>query len=59
VIDAKGLAQYALMICRQLDKLTPLERLEVIGVAASLLQVEAQREIRRQQNPTAFVEDEQ
>jgi hypothetical protein len=59
VIDAKGLAQYALMICRQLDKLTPLERLEVIGVAASLLQVEAQREIRRQQNPQAFVEDEQ
>jgi hypothetical protein len=59
MIDAKGLAQYALMICRQLDKLTPLERLEVIGVAASLLQVEAQREIRHQQNPQAFVEDEQ
>lgn len=58
MIDAKGIAQYALMICRQLDKLAPLERLEVIGVAASLLQVEAQREIRRQQNPQAFVEDE-
>jgi hypothetical protein len=58
MIDSKGIAQYALMLCRQLDKLTPFERLEVIGVAASLLQVEAQREIRRQQNPQAFVEDE-
>jgi hypothetical protein len=58
VIDAKGIAQYALLLCRQLEKLTPIERLEVIGVAASLIQVEVQREIRRQQNPQAFVEDE-
>jgi hypothetical protein len=58
VISAKEIAQFALLLCRQLDKLAPIERLEVIGVAASLLQVEAQREIRRQQNPQAFVEDE-
>lgn len=58
MIDAKSIAQYALLLCRQLDKLAPIERLEVIGVAASLIQVEVQREIRRQQNPQAFVEDE-
>jgi hypothetical protein len=58
VIDAKSIAQYALMLCRQLEKLAPFERLEVIGVAASLIQVEVQRELRRQQNPQAFVEDE-
>jgi hypothetical protein len=58
MIDAKGIAQYALLLCRQLEKLAPLERLEVIGVAASLLQVEAQRELRRRQDPQAFVEDE-
>jgi hypothetical protein len=58
VIDAKGIAQYALLLCRQLEKLTPFERFEVIGVAASLIQVEVQREIRRRQDPAGFVEDE-
>ena len=58
MIDAKGIAQYALLLCRQLEKLSPFERLEVIGVTAALIQVEVQREIRRQQNPAAFVEDE-
>ena len=58
MIDAKGVAQYALLLCRQLEKLSPFERLEVIGVTAALIQVEVQREIRRQQNPAAFVEDE-
>jgi hypothetical protein len=58
VIDSKGIAQYALLLCRQLEKLAPFERLEVIGVAASLVQVEVQREIRRRQDPAGFVEDE-
>jgi len=59
MIDSKQIAQHALMVVRQLEKLAPLERAEVMIVANSLIQVEVNRELRRQQNPQfREVEDE-
>jgi hypothetical protein len=58
MIAQKEVAQYALLLCRQVEKLSPMERAEVLSVAISLNAVEVNREIRRQQNPAAFVEDE-
>lgn len=58
MIGAKEIAQYALLLGRQIEKLTPIERAEVISVAAALNAVEVNREIRRRQDPAAFVEDE-
>jgi hypothetical protein len=58
MIDAKGLAQYALLVLRQIEKLSPYERAEVLLVAGTIAQAEINRDIRRRQDPGAFVEDE-
>jgi hypothetical protein len=58
MIDPKQLAQYALLLLRQVEKLTAVERLEVIGLAGALAQIEVNREIRARQDPGFVVQDE-
>jgi uncharacterized protein with ACT and thioredoxin-like domain len=58
MIGPKELAQYALLVLRQVEKLSPYERAEVLVVAGSIAQAEINRDIRRRQDPGAFVEDE-
>ena len=58
MISANEIAQYALMVNRQIEKLQPFERGEVLAVAGALIQIEINRELRRQANPAGFVEDE-
>ena len=58
MIGPKELAQYALLVLRQIEKLSPYERAEVLGVAGTMTQAEINRDIRRRQDPGAFVEDE-
>jgi hypothetical protein len=58
MIGPKELAQYALLVLRQIEKLTPYERGEVLAIAGTMVQAEINRDIRRRQDPGAFVEDE-
>jgi len=53
MMAAKELAQYALLVLRQIDKLGPIERSEVLYVAGALVGVE----VARLKNP-APVRDE-
>ena len=48
-IDKKELAQYALLVVRQLERLQPLERAEVMTVASSLTQIDVARFLRSEQ----------
>jgi hypothetical protein len=52
------MAQYALLLLSRLEKLSPYEQVQVIQIAHSLASAMLDRDMRRQQIPAAFVEDE-
>jgi hypothetical protein len=56
VITTKEIAQYALLVVRQVEKLEPLDRAAVMAVAGQLVQIEVQRALQLQ--PPVEVADE-